>query len=94
MALTYEVPGELRAVARWETRDPSLPPCHDPACDAAQTAEGIALREHFLHELRHQAARAAADPARYLRRMRQLTDSLAPRWAEGVDRYFRDERAA
>ncbi len=93
-ALNYEVPGELRSVSRWEARDPSLPPCHDPDCDAVTTDSGIALREHLFHELRTQAARAAADPLRFLKRMRQLDGGLAPRWAEGVDRYLRDERAA
>lgn len=93
-ALTYEVPGEMRAVPRWEARDPSLPPCHDPDCRAVETDEGIALREHLFHELRTQAARAAADPARFLKRMRQLDGGLAPRWAAGVDSYLRDERAA
>ena len=92
--LTYEVPGELRAVPRWAARDPTLPPCFDPACDAAKTDDGIALREHLLHELRRQGARAAADPRRFLKQMRRLENSLAPRWAEGAERYLRDARAA
>lgn len=93
LPLTYEVPGEMRAVPRWEACDPSLPACPASGCVAASADTGVALREHLLHELRRLAVRAAANPARFVKHMRRL-DGFPLMWAEGFDRYRRDTRAA